>query len=68
MGAFTYLQAEEIRDALGRHGVQYLFIGKSGAILHGYPDTAHDIALFVRRQRTNGSALVEALRELGFST
>ena len=25
MAAFTYLQAEEIRDALKRHGVQYLF-------------------------------------------
>ena len=41
MAAFTYLQAEEIRDALRRHGVRYLFIGKSGAILHGmfgYPE------------------------------
>ena len=66
MGAFTYLQAEEIRDALQRHGVQYLFIGKSGAILHGYPDTTQDADLFVRRQRRNGAALVAALRELGF--
>lgn len=33
MGAFEYRQAEEIRDAFARHGVQYLFIGKSGAIL-----------------------------------
>lgn len=67
MGAFTYLQAEEIRDALKRHGVQYLFIGKSGAILHGYPDTTQDADLFVRRQRENGSALVAALQELGFA-
>ena len=66
MGAFTYLQAEEIRDALQRHGVQYLFIGKSGAILHGYPDTTQDADIFVRRQRENGSALAAALRELGF--
>ena len=66
MGAFTYLQAEEIRDALQRHGVQYLFIGKSGAILHGYPDTTQDADLFVRRQGENGAALVAALRELGF--
>ena len=66
MGEFTYLQAEEIRDALRRHGVQYLFIGKSGAILHGYPDTTQDADLFVRRQRENGTALVAALRELGF--
>ena len=67
MGAFTYPQAEEIRDALQRHGVQYLFIGKSGAILHGYPDTTQDADLFVRRRRSNGSALVTALRELGFA-
>lgn len=67
MGAFTYPQAEEIRDALQRHGVQHLFMGQAGAVLHGYPDTAHDIALFVRRQRSNGSALVTAPRELGFA-
>jgi hypothetical protein len=39
MGAFEYRQAEEIRDAFARHGVRYLFIGKSGAILLGFPDT-----------------------------
>ena len=31
MVAFTYLQAEEIRDALRRHGVRYLFIDKQGS-------------------------------------
>jgi hypothetical protein len=39
MGAFEYRQAEEIRDAFHAHGVRYLFIGKSGAILLGFPDT-----------------------------
>ena len=66
MAAFTYLQAEEIRDALRRHGVRYLFIGKSGAILHGFPDTTQETALFVQKHRENGAALVAALRELGF--
>ena len=33
MAPFEYRQATEIRDALARHGVKYLFIGKSGAIL-----------------------------------
>ena len=28
---FEYRQAEELRDAFARHGVRYLFIGKSGA-------------------------------------
>jgi len=38
--AFEYAQAEEICDAFARHGVRYLFLGKSDAILLGYPDTA----------------------------
>jgi hypothetical protein len=67
MAAFEYRQAEEIRDALQRHGVHYLFIGKSGAILLGYPDTTQDADLFVEKDAANGQALVAALRELGFS-
>jgi hypothetical protein len=39
MAAFEYCQAEEIRDAFGMHNVRYLFIGESGAILLGFPDT-----------------------------
>jgi hypothetical protein len=35
---FEYRQAEEVRDAFARHGVRYLFLGKSGAILLGYPN------------------------------
>jgi len=63
---FEYAQAEEIRDAFARHGVRYLFIGKSGAILLGYPDTTQDADLFVEKGARNGSAMVAALRELGF--
>ncbi len=36
MAAFEYRQAQEIRDVFWRHGVRYLFIGKSGAILLGF--------------------------------
>ena len=36
--SFDYAQAEEIRDVFARHSVRYLFIGKSGAILLGFPD------------------------------
>ncbi len=67
MAAFEYRQAEEIRDALERHGVRYLFIGKSGAILLGFPDTTQDADLFVEKDAANGRALVDALRELGFA-
>lgn len=67
MAAFEYRQAQEIRDACARHGVRYLFLGKSGAILLGFPDTTQDADLFVERSPANGSALVAALRELGFA-
>ena len=67
MAAFEYRQAEEIRNAFGRHGVRYLFIGKSGALLLGFPDTTQDADLFVEKARDNGRAAVTALRELGFS-
>ena len=64
---FDYAQAEEIRDAFGRRGVRYLFIGKSGAILLGYPDTTQDADLFLDKSPANGTAAAEALLELGFA-
>ena len=67
MGAFEYRQAEEIRDAFDRHSVRYLFLGKSGAILLGFPDTTQDADLFVDRTPENGRSLVHALRDLGFA-
>ena len=68
MGArFDYAQAEEIRDVFARHGVRYLFLGKSGAILLGFPDTTQDADVFVERTMANGLALVAALRKLGFT-
>ena len=67
MAAFEYRQAEEIRDIFARHGIRYLFIGKSGAILLGFPDTTQDADLFAEKSAKNCFALVVALRELGFS-
>ena len=66
MAAFEYRQAQEIRDLFARHGVRYLFIGKTGAILLGFPDTTQDADIFADRTAANGQALVSALRELGF--
>ena len=66
MAAFDYRQATEIRDALARHGVRYLFIGKAGAVLLGFPDTTQAMELFVDRSPGNGRVLVAALCELGF--
>lgn len=67
MGAFEYKQAEEIRAAFAGHGVRYLFLGKSGAILLGFPDTTQDADLFVDKSGPNARAMVAALRDLGFS-
>ena len=67
MAAFEYRQAQEIRDCFQRHGVHYLFLGKSGAILLGFPDTTQDADLFVEKTSQNCAALVLALRELGFA-
>jgi hypothetical protein len=66
MAAFEYRQAEEIRNVFQQRGVRYLFLGKSGAILLGFPDTTQDADLFVERTPKNCLAIVEALRELGF--
>ena len=63
---FEYAQAEELRAAFDRHSVRYLFIGKSGAILLGFPDTTQDADVFVDKTRENGRALVTALGELEF--
>jgi hypothetical protein len=67
MGAFDYRQAQEVKDAFARHGVRYLFIGKSGAILLGFPDTTQDADLFLQKSPENGRAAAEALRALGFT-
>lgn len=67
MGAFDYRQAQEIRDTFARHAIRYLFIGKSGAILLGFPDTTQDADLFVEKSAENGRRLVAGLRELGFA-
>jgi hypothetical protein len=66
MAAFEYRQAQEIRDVFARHGVRYMFIGKSGAILLGFPDTTQDANLFVEKSNENGKAAAHALRDLGF--
>ena len=63
---FTPAQAEELAEAFTREGVDYLFIGKSGAILLGYPETTQDIDIFLPRSRENAERVLRALRSLGF--
>lgn len=62
-------QAEDVvraRDALAKHGVEYMFIGKGAAILQGFSDTTQDIDIYPRNEAENNRRLVAALRELGF--
>jgi hypothetical protein len=63
---FTPAQAEELASAFAREGVDYLFIGKSGAILLGYPETTQDIDIFLPRSQENAERVLRALHLLGF--
>ena len=46
--------------------MKYLFIGKSGAIILGYPDTTQDADLYLEKSPENGRAAVAGLLDLGF--
>jgi hypothetical protein len=63
---FTPAQAEELAAAFAREKVDYIFIGKSAAILLGYPETTQDVDIFLPRSRENAERVVRALRSLGF--
>lgn len=64
---FNPLQAQEVARAFNGAGVEYLFIGKSGAILLGYPGTTQDVDVFPAKSAENGERMVKALLELGFA-
>lgn len=66
MAAFEYRLAVELRDTFARNGVRYMFIGRSGAILLGYPDTTQGVDLVVEKSPANSLAIVASLSELGF--
>ena len=64
---FSFRLGEELAQAFARHGVEYLFIGKAGAIFLGFPDTTQDADVFPEKTPENGRRIAAALRELGFS-
>jgi hypothetical protein len=64
--AFSPLQAQQVAALFAKHQVEYMFIGKSGAILLGYPGTTQDVDVFPRKDPENGKRIVAALTELGF--
>jgi hypothetical protein len=64
---FIPAQAEELATAFAEEGVDYLFIGKSAAILLGYPDTSQDVDVFLPRSRQNAERVLAALAKLRFT-
>lgn len=64
---FNPAQAQEVARAFAAHRVDYMFIGKSGAILLGYPSTTQDVDVFPRKDAENGRRIVAALEEIGFT-
>jgi len=56
----------KLAEALKKHKVRYLFIGKGAAILYGYPGTTQDIDVFPQKSEANSRNLVKALKEVGF--
>ncbi len=63
---FDLRQTREIADAFSKYGVEYLFLGKGGAIILGYPGATQDVDLFPKKGRENAEGILKALRELGF--
>jgi hypothetical protein len=63
---FQLQQAVEVAEVFAKHKVEFMFIGKSGAILLGYPSTTQDVDLFPKKDAENGARIVKALRELDF--
>jgi hypothetical protein len=64
---FSPAQAQQVAEAFAKHQVDYMFIGKSGAILLGYPGTTQDVDVFPRKDNENGRRIVAALTELRFA-
>ena len=59
-------QARAIAAAFEETGVDYLFIGKSGAVLLGFPSVTQDVDVFAARTPENGRRIVTALGTVGF--
>ena len=66
MASFEYRNAEHVAEVFKQHGVQYMFFGKSGAILLGYSDTTQDVDLYVEKHPDNCNNALAAVLALGF--
>jgi hypothetical protein len=59
--------AKKLAEVFFKYQIDYLFIGKSGAIIYGFPDTTQDIDIFPRKDKENCEKIINALKELGFN-
>ncbi|MBI4547374.1 MAG: hypothetical protein HY707_05305 [Ignavibacteriae bacterium] len=64
--AFSFRQGERLAKEFAKANVNYVFIGKSGAIILGYPDTTQDVDVYPRKDPENGKRIIRALLKLGF--
>jgi hypothetical protein len=63
---FDLRQTYEIADAFAKYNVEFLFLGKGGAIILGYPGATQDVDLFPKKSKENAEGILNALRQLGF--
>jgi hypothetical protein len=63
---FQLQQAQEVAEIFAKHQVEFMFIGKSGAIILGFPAATQDVDLFPKKSVENTEKLITALRELDF--
>lgn len=64
--ALSFRQGKHLAKAFAKAEVDYVFIGKSGAIILGYPDTTQDVDIYPRKDPDNGRRIINALHRLGF--
>ena len=63
---FDLSQTQKIAEAFSKNGVEYLFLGKGGAIILGYPGATQDVDIFVKKDTENPKRIIDALGVLGF--
>ena len=64
---FELAQARELAEAFAVEEIEYLFLGKAGAILLVYPGTTMDVDIFapIKKRPVAGNFTAELLREPG---
>ena len=56
-----------LTETLHRHQVEYLYIGKTAAIIHGFADTTQGADIYVQDEVENKRRLAATLKSVGFA-